>query len=345
MKLEDHLTRLGADSIDAAISCTDNEPPGVEADRGFIVPIANTVVAVSGQDAQSFLNNQFTNTVPPITELRGSWNAWCDPNGRVLFMPYLLSDGERYLCLVPKDLIDAFVKRLSMFVLRANVVIENASDRWSAFGIYLTADDPPIDELDNAETADDDSITKVGELLGQRLNKELGSSAHRYLVVAPRESIDRVAIPSATPASLSDAWLALDAAAGIPRVTSGNSGDFLPQQLNLDWLGVVSFDKGCYPGQEIIARLHYRGRAKQRLVVVVTDQSLPSNQEAGRLLDPDERDRRIGNLIDFYSIAGRGVGLAVVDIEMSDSGRKLAIDGAETALTVVRPPYWPDPDG
>lgn len=223
-----------------------------------------TVLSVSGPDAASFLQSQFTQDMSNADPQRALLAAYCSPRGRVLATMVVVPPAEAdnaFLLLVRTDIADTLAKRLRMFVLRADVQVEQLD--WQVTGGWHHA---PRD-------TDAWHVTRTHSAC--RITAPDGAQADisRYWVLASEATESR---PDTTALQK---WHADDMAAGLPWVGADNQEVYLAQTLNLDLLGAVSFTKGCYPGQEVIARSHYRGVVKRRTAygVVAPDQdtSLP----------------------------------------------------------------------
>lgn len=203
------------------------------------------VIGISGADAGDFLRNQLTNDVLRLGSDRHFLAAWCDPKGRVLMLARVALVERRYLLIVPRSLIAALMRRLQMYVLRAQVTLTNESERFCVAGVFDDGDELPGV---NSTTSRDGLIT-----LGLPATTD---GTRRALLLADE--------PDALPANAlsvdEPAWQLGQIDAGVPQIVPETQSQFVPQMLNLHWLLAVDFAKGCYPGQEIVARLHYRGR-------------------------------------------------------------------------------------
>ncbi len=222
------------------------------------------VLRFDGPDTQTFLQGQLTNNVNALTAALSHYTGYCSPKGRLLASPLLWRRDDAYHLLLPRALCEPLRKRLTMYILRSKVKAADISSAYSLFGVSgvdaahrvatLTGTAPAATHaVAHAENAD---ITVI------RL------PVQRYLIVAAAADAGRVEAvlapaAAASPATLWDAW---DIEAGIPSVVTATQEQFVPQTVNFDLIGAVSFDKGCYPGQEIVARTHYLGRVKQRMV-------------------------------------------------------------------------------
>ncbi|RYZ57609.1 MAG: folate-binding protein, partial [Proteobacteria bacterium] len=207
----------------------------------FVVPLENlSVLRFQGADALRFLQGQLSNDVEKLRERATLFAGLHDPQGRVLALLRLFAvDPDRVLAVLPKDLVPLVVSHLGKYVLRAKVRIDAVDAEWRAVG--LCGPDAPA-------------------AARMKLAARLGDEPPRLLVVAPRLE----GLPEGEQLEPSE-WEALDVADGLPEVYPATSGTFVSQMLNLDVLEGIAFDKGCYTGQEIIARAHYRGRVKRRL--------------------------------------------------------------------------------
>ena len=219
------------------------------------------VVAISGEDAAEFISNQFTSDTNQINEREIHQSAWCDPKGRVLFAPLLFKHDNGYRCLIPKDLSAQFCQRLKMFVLRSQVSIEPLDDLAVA-GVEFEQNVPVLEDRGREEAPLQFLAFPSGNIVA--------SNVSRYYVIGDANAID--AFTTAQALSRKDRqWHRDQLLNGIAEINAALSGEYLPQQLNFDALNAVSFQKGCYPGQEIIARLKYRGKVKKRLCPLVCD--------------------------------------------------------------------------
>lgn len=216
------------------------------------------VVRVSGEDARAFLQGQLTADLRKISLTQAALAAWCNPQGRALFLMHVLDIEDGFLLALPAADIERFVKRLRMFVLRAKVSVEDLREQWAVAGVMGDTAPAPVAELARAA-----AFTANGSagLWACRLPGALP----RALLLGEAAALENWLGAVALPALTASEWWAQDAFSGQPRVDSATAERFIPQQLNLDRLGMMSFDKGCYPGQEVIARLKYRGQIKARL--------------------------------------------------------------------------------
>ena len=223
-----------------------------------------------GLDAQSFLQSQLTQDMARITTSTAAFAGFCNAQGRLWanFLAYAVNAPTDYAFVVSQDLLDALLKRLRMFVLRSKVRLEPQSDT-SVYGLEVNAEDlPALSELTLA-SSDDDNLVVTHSDFGTfiRIPSHKQDRA-RYLLVATTpqyERFSRAADPGRLITISVDQWRELDIAAGVAWVEAKTRELFIPQTINLDLIDGVSFTKGCYPGQEVVARAHYRGTVKRRM--------------------------------------------------------------------------------
>ena len=228
-----------------------------------------TVLRVSGGDALTWLQGQLTADLADVDASRSRIAAWCSPKGRVLAIFRVLADpdgGYRLVC--ERWFTAALLARLRMFVLRSDVRIDDAGDTLGVAGVAGTSALPG--RLGTwAETAGVDDAAAIGEVAVTRV-----PGRHpRFMVTGPHDRIASIVSPQpagGVPQAGPGAWRLADVCAGVARVSEAMSDTFLPQMLDLDRLDGVSFGKGCYVGQEIVARAQHLGRVKRRAFVART---------------------------------------------------------------------------
>lgn len=229
--------------------------PLVKIDK-VICPIPYlALLKVSGKDAAKLLQGQITCNVNDINETKSSIGGICNPKGRVLSTFLLIKSSDGFLMILSKELIDSIQKRLQMFILRSDVKLENISADLCIFGLN---DNTSIIDAERFSTSQDTFIS-------------VNISKSQQLIIASTDLAISLWTHYNTEAHFtatnSDYWRYLDLIAGIPWITPETTEEFIPQMLNLDELGGISYTKGCYTGQEIVARTHYLGKTKRKLVL------------------------------------------------------------------------------
>ena len=219
------------------------------------------LLAVAGDDARTFLHGQLSCDVDGLADDASVYGAYCTAKGRVLANFLLWRATDRFLMLLPRALIGGLHQRLKMFVLRSEVTLAEAGDEPVLLGVSGPAATAAVAGLIGVTP-----VVPLGVARGGG-STAIALSGGRYLVAVPvaraAEAWDRLAAtvrPVGTPC-----WEWLEIASGLPWITAATQGQFVPQMANLELIGGVNFRKGCYPGQEIVARTQYRGELKRRL--------------------------------------------------------------------------------
>jgi tRNA-modifying protein YgfZ len=220
--------------------------------RPASVPLpALGVLRFSGRDGVSFLQGQLSNDMTQLSVGHSLLAGYHNPQGRVIALLRLIALApDELLAIVPRELAALVVQRLSRFILRAKVKISDDSAAWRVDGIAgPAAGEPDLPQALHAVASSPQSATiRVSE------------TPARWLRLSAAQA------PAAQEAALEESeWRSLVIAAGEPQVWARTSEEFVAQMLNLDVLGAIAFQKGCYTGQEVIARAHYRGRVKRRM--------------------------------------------------------------------------------
>ena len=205
------------------------------------------MLSVSGADARVFLHAQLTNDIQNLPPSQAALAGWCSAKGRLLASLLVVPVQDGFLLQLARDLVPAVAKRLALFVLRSKVRISDESDRWQQFGVWgaLAGADVPDAPF---------AVLQDGHITAIRMAKD------RLLVLAADAGFLGAAAQVAE-----SRWTLEEIRAGRPYISSATQDEFVPQMVNFDTLGAVNFQKGCYPGQEIVARAQYRGQVKRRM--------------------------------------------------------------------------------
>jgi len=285
------------------------------------------VVALDGADATAFLQGQFTNDVAALDVGAVQWSGWCSPKGRLLAnFPLARVAADAYRMFVPADIAPSIVKRLRMFVLRSKVAVSRLEDV-ATIGLH---------GLPGALASQVKSAAG-GFVVGLADGREL-----RVVATGDAERAWDELAGQATPVG-SGAWDWLGIRAGIPVITASTQDRFVPQMLYWELHG-VNFRKGCYPGQEIVARMQYRGRPKERLYRArVAVARAPAAGDA--LYAATFGDQTCGTVVNAVAVPGIGAEmLAVVQSAAAADAVHLTPDRSGPALQLLALPYpVPDP--
>jgi len=223
------------------------------------------VIAVTGDEAAHFLHGQLTNDVEHLGTERLLLAGYCTAKGRLLATLRIWRDEQAIYLLLPRELLPGAIKRLSMFVLRAKVRLSDQSEAWRAWAVFGAGADASLSALCGEVPSTAGHCVRLGDARIARLH---GSARlpERFLLLAPTAEADDLSSrlrDSAPVGSGAFWWSEIDS--GVPTVFAGTLEKFVPQMINFEVIGGVSFTKGCYPGQEVVARSQYRGKLKRRM--------------------------------------------------------------------------------
>lgn len=217
------------------------------------------ILAVRGADAAKFLQGQLTCNLNYLTADHSSLGARCTPKGRMTSSFRILAEGDGFLLAMAKDLLDSQLADLKKYAVFSKATLSDDSAQWARFG--LGGADATLAELGLELSGDADQVARADGLIAVGLGQgrvELWVPAERAAAL-----IDLLQARLAH-AELND-WLLGQVRAGVGQVFGATRELFIPQMINLQAVGGVSFKKGCYTGQEIVARMQYLGRLKRRL--------------------------------------------------------------------------------
>ena len=303
------------------------------------------VLRVRGAHVVSFLQGQVSNDVALLGPGRSLLAGYHNPQGRVIALLRLVqAAADDVLAILPRELAAPTASRLAKFILRAKVSVADESAGWRVTGVV--APESPAERAPPFTGALPQALNATARS-GNSIALRIGAQPPRWLLISPLAAASAAqpagAPPHCEPAP-PEAWQRLSVAAGEPEVFAATSEEFVAQMLNLDVLGAIAFDKGCYTGQEVIARAHYRGRVKRRLQRFVSNSPLRLQPgDTGAL-----NDGRAFKVVNAVALAdGRCEFLAVAPLAGEDCAagrpqpqaeRARVIDAQQLALPYGLPP-------
>ena len=322
---------LGIDPHTGAIGSFTGSPDGAAPATDFVAPLTEFgLIAASGTDAATFLHNQLTNDVEHLKDDQIRLAGYCTPKGRLLATFLLWKTADTIYLQLPRELQPAIQKRLQMFILRAKATLVDAGAQQVQLGLVgesaaalLTKWFPqlpasPYAKVDGAS----------GSLLRLSDAPAAGANAARYLWITD-EATAQAAWPELTTslqATGADAWRLSEVRAGIPVITLPTQEKFVPQMINFEAVGGVNFQKGCYPGQEIVARSQYLGKLKRRMMPATV--SAPSVAAGTELFAEDDPEQACGMVVNAAPTTGGSACLVEIKLAAMASVVHLgAIDG------------------
>lgn len=264
------------------------------------------VIEVAGPDAGAFLHNQLTSDVKHLASDAVQHSAWCSAKGRMLASFLVFRGGPDYQLQLSADLLTTILKRLRMFVLRSQVTIVDRSGSRELIGVS----GPQAAAVVQAAGLPVPGDTLTSAVFAKGLVIRLAGT--RFEIVSDGEAAPALwrGLQSHARPVGTTVWQWLDIQAGIPLVSARTTEEFVPQMANFERLGGVSFHKGCYPGQEVVARTQYLGKVKRHLYAL----QLASAAEAGEAVFSSSSPERACGMIANAAPAPDGgyVALAVL---------------------------------
>jgi len=252
------------------------------------------LIKLSGSDGESFLQNQLSNDIKKLDDSSVQLSAYCQHQGKMLALFWVMRQGDGFLLSFPLDLIEAIAPRLKMFVLMSDVVIEDVAGQYTQIGHI----DAPIDNA---------------YIINQRLSVEIVAADRAELMnYSQQNEWDKICIET-----------------GLPEVVQATTETFVPQMLNLDIDEIgVNFSKGCYPGQEVVARLHYLGKAKRRLFSFKSS----SPMAAGDLLYCESSSSAKASGIVVFQVKCEADFLCLATLEVAHKDDCITLNSADGAV-------------
>jgi hypothetical protein len=268
------------------------------------------LIQIRGNDAEEFLQGQLTQDVAALGTASSLPAAWCNAKGRVVTLVRLLALQDSIGLVVPASLVDAVMQRLNMYRLRADVSIERSNEEWVC---VVVSEADSFDRLDAAGLLPEANAACSGHGL---IAVDYSATDRFIEIFGSSEAFGKAGLKF--DATLSDEDHAtMKIRAGIAEITSANTEQYTPHMLNLDRIGAISFDKGCYTGQEVVARTEHLGQSKRRLLHYRCN---APGVAIGDKLSDGERD--VGNVV---NVSGEDL-LAVTPVAMQE--HPLTINGA-----------------
>ncbi len=299
-------------------------------------------IVVAGDDATNFMQGQFTNDIKRVDEDHSQLSAFCNNKGRMIANFRLFKYQQNYFFSVKSDLVEKSISHLQDYVLRAQVAIQDVSEQLIHLGVsgenateLLSSFIENISqEVDSVSHNDDYIFIRVA---GSKPRYEVFCSAEHAKTLWKKVSEQAETVNSTS-------WDFLNIQAGLPFIDASSSEEFVPQMANMELINGVSFTKGCFTGQEIVARMHYLGKLKKRCYKVHIDtETRPENGD--KLFAENARaGQNTGAIIQVENNPVSGYDALAV-IQIADTGSKLFLHDADgPAVTVKELPYSFEPE-
>jgi len=295
-----------------------------------------SIIKIEGDDAQSFLQGQFSNDVALLVNLGTQLNSYNSPKGRMYAAFRLCQFDSKFYMVLPNDVVEQVLKRLKMFVMRSNVTLENISEQWKTLGLSGNELNQTLEKLNIALPEDKGQSIQCGNKFLINLTVE----TPRALFIGPEQDILDVKSSLKDEISIAqpEHWKRLDIEAGIPNVYAATQESFVAQMVNFQLIDGVSFTKGCYPGQEVVARMHYLGKLKKRMYRVSLN--APASPDDKIFDSSSDNQQSVGQIVDAQLNENNSYdALAVIQVNAAEANAlKLSSTDGE-AINVETLPY------
>jgi folate-binding protein YgfZ len=299
------------------------------------VPLTHVgLIRASGEEAAVFLQNLLTNDARNLKPGQAQYSGFCSAKGRMLASFLIWRDGSDYLLQLSRDLHAGILKKLGMYVLRSKVKLSDASEDYALFGIAgtgaadLAAGTAEVPQAAmGVASSDHGTVIRLGE---QRFEVAVRAAGAEALWGRLRTA----ARPAGTAV-----WRWLEINAGIPQITGRTQEEFVPQMANFELIGGVSFNKGCYPGQEIVARTQYLGKLKRRMYLAHVGGNQPP-EPGTPVYGAELPDQSCGMVVASAPAPGGGSDLlAVIQMSSAEAG-EVHVGTADGPSLALKPlPY------
>ncbi|NNL07380.1 MAG: folate-binding protein YgfZ [Gammaproteobacteria bacterium] len=296
------------------------------------------IISAYGDDAAEFLQAQFTNDINQVDEAHSQLSALCSPKGRMLCNFRIFRREHTYYLLLPYELLEAALSRLRMFVLRSRVTLEDASDALIGIGASGNKIVEHLCDIVGGLPGNVDESIEYKDFTIVRVAGVVPRFEIYGLLEAMKklwQALDVHASPVGA-----DVWELLNIRAGIPVITAGTIDAFVPQMANMQMVNGVSFTKGCYPGQEIVARMHYLGKLKRRMYRIGFDAQQAPETGTRLVTETSTESQDIGTILSAQKNPdGNYDALAVIQTRDAENSQLKLGDTNGPDVTVLDLPY------
>ncbi|MCG9695633.1 tRNA-modifying protein YgfZ [Shewanella sp. Isolate11] len=289
------------------------------------------LIAVTGEQGRSFIHGQVTTDITSLAQDQWRWGAHCDPKGKMLASFRTFAKDDALMLLMPKDTLAVDLPQLQKYAVFSKVELSDVSQDWLLLGVA-------------GEQANAWLTAQFGDIGNELTLIEHGFVLHdagRYILGLTKD-IGAVLLANLEPTIYdASAWQELEITAGYPNLGAGHSGQFVPQMCNVQAINGISFNKGCYMGQETVARMKYRGGNKRALYIVTGNVTAPITDESQLEIAQEDGEgyRRGGSIIEAVQRDGH-VLLTAVLANDTPMDAKLRISGDEaSSLSLLPLPY------
>ncbi|MDG2252288.1 MAG: folate-binding protein [Methylophilaceae bacterium] len=284
-----------------------------------------SVISVSGNDALLFLQGQLTNDLSLATLTQSIYAGFCNPKGRLLALFHVVRYQDSYLLFLPTSIAENIIKKLSMYILRSDVSLQLNPDRLMYFGLYTDNLASQLSLLNNSPKNEMESVN-----IESLIVTKLYSDGLRLIIVGDKRNCMDFIKNNSDELEKKDfnVWVAQNIKSGIPNIYNETQEAFIPQSINLDIIGAINFKKGCYTGQEIVARTHYLGKPKRRMYIA-SFQSASEPLYGNSILNNKDS---VGQVVDAAHTSNNNFVL-LIEIRIDSDLNNLTLNGIDVDIS------------
>ena len=296
-----------------------------------------STMVIAGEDAADFMQGQFTNNVDNVNENNSQISGFCNNKGRMIANFRLFQHQQNYFISIKSDLVERSIAHLQNYILRAQVAIQDISEQLIHIGISGEHAESLLSPFIDRLKSEIDSVSHNDNYIAIRAPGE----TPRYEIFCSFEHAKALWESVGTKARIANSayWDHLNIKNGLPFIDSNTSEEFVPQMANMELINGLSFEKGCYTGQEIVARTHYLGKQKRLTYrIKIKSDTIP---QAGEQLatESSTENQYTGTLITVQPTAENEYeALAVMQIKSAEE-EKIKLKGAAAEITFLELPY------
>jgi folate-binding protein YgfZ len=296
-----------------------------------------STIVIAGGDAAEFIQGQFTNDVNKVDENNSQISGFCNNKGRMIANYRLFQHQQNYFISIRSDLVERSINHLQNYLLRAEVAIQDISEQLIHIGISGKNAETLLDGyIDNLNT-DVDSVSSNENYIAIRIAGDIP----RYEIFCSFEHATKLwqDLADKTRTVNTAYWDYLNIKNGLPFIDSHTSEEFVPQMANMELINGISFEKGCYTGQEIVARTHFLGKQKRRTyhINIISDTEPKVGEQLAT--DTSTENQYTGTLVTLSPVSENNYeALAVIQIKSAEEG-KLKLKASDARIDVLGLPY------
>lgn len=295
------------------------------------------LIKASGEEALTFLHGQFTNDLNQVSPSLSQLSSYCNAKGRLLAIFRIFKQEDDYYFILRRDVLEAVLKKLTMFKLMAKVDLTDVSDEFVLFGIAGPDTDAILKENNISTPVNIDECIKENETTIIRTPSE----STRLLFISNVEDAKSIwkSFSEKITQTSPNLWDLHDIQSGIAQITAETSEAFIPQMVNLELIGGVNFQKGCYPGQEIVARTHYLGKPNRRMYRIrINNGDCP--QPSTNIYSVKDGEQPVGKIVSAHNSSNDSCdALAVLRTEKENDDELHLESLSGPKITTLKLPY------